>query len=251
MFWYGLIGSLFVAAILSIIGGVLFQSLGGRFSAARFLGYLTVGLAALLLLSSPFTLAARYESSETLSGTDSGCSTHRYEATGVSPAGINLFTMSTTSEWCYDGSVITGTPLFVPDISATALFWTFDGFRSNYERGGEGQNWHSDSVQGAFSYCPPLAGCIQHLYPKIVKQQLGDGNASGPAGRNLTAGLIHAFSTYTTADLSTQPKGLKHPEHILPDLPSYIRSRPDLERITLIPGVMSRSQAVLFLESFE
>ena len=183
MFWHGLIGSLFVAAILSIIGGVLFQFLGDRFSAARFLGYLAVGLAALLLLSSPFTLAARYETSETLSGTDSGCSTHRYEATGVSPAGINLFAMSTITEWCYDGSVITGTPLFEPEISATALFWTFDGFGSNYERGGVGQNWHSDSVQGAFSYCPPLVGCIQHLYPKIVKQQLSDGNASASMER--------------------------------------------------------------------
>lgn len=157
--------------------------MGDRFSAVRFLGYLAVALAALLLLSSPFTLAARYETSETLSSTDSGCSTHRYEATGVSPAGINLFTMSTTTEWYYDGSVITGTPLFKPEISGTALFWTFDGFRSSYERGGAGQNWHSDSVQGAFTYCPPLAGCIQHLYPKIVKQQLSDGNASASMKR--------------------------------------------------------------------
>ena len=182
MFWYGLIGSLFVAAILSVIGGVLVQLLVDRFSAARFLGYLAIGPAALLLLSSPFTIAARYETSETLSSTDSGCSSHRYEATGVSPAGINLFTLSTTTDWCYDGSLITDAPFSTPEISTTALFWRFDGFRSNYEHGGEGKEWHSDSVQGAFSYCPPLAGCIQNLYPMISKQQLGDGNASASMG---------------------------------------------------------------------
>ena len=183
MFWLGLVGCLFVAAILSVIGGVLIQLLGDRFSAARFLGYLAIGLAALLLLSSPFTIAARYETSETLSSTEPGCSAHRYEATGVSPAGINLFTLSTATGWCYDGSVITEAPFVEPAISSTALFWRFDGFRINYERGGEGEEWHSDSVQGAFSYCPPLAGCIQHLYPRISKQQFGDGNASAYMGK--------------------------------------------------------------------
>ena len=183
MFWFGFVGSLFVAAILSVIGGVLIQLLGDRFSAARFLGYLAIGLAALLLLSSPFIIAARYETSETLSSTEPGCSSHRYEVTGVSPAGINLFTLSTTTDWCYDGLVIKEAPSVEREISSTALFWRFDGFRINYERGGEGEEWHSDSVQGAFSYCPPLAGCVQHVYPRINKQQLGDGSASASMDR--------------------------------------------------------------------
>ena len=178
MFWFGFVGCLFVAAILSVIGGLLIQLLGDRFSAARFLGYLAIGLAALLLLSSPFIIAARYETSETLSSTEPGCSSHRYEVTGVSPAGINLFGLSTTTDWCYDSSVITKAPSVELQVSSIALFWKFDGYRNNSEHGGKGEERHRDSVQGAFSYCPPMAGCIQHLYPRISKQQFGDGVAS-------------------------------------------------------------------------
>ena len=183
MFWFGLVGCLFVAAILSVIGGVLIQFLGDRFSAARFLGFVAIGLAALLLLSSPFAIAAGYETSETLSSTEPGCSSHRYEVTGVSPAGIDLFSLSTTTRWCYDGSVITEAPSVELEVISSALFWRFDGYRNNSEHGGEGQERHSDSVQGAFSYCPPLAGCIQHLYPRVNKRQLGDGNASASMDR--------------------------------------------------------------------
>ena len=182
MFWTALIGSIIVAVIFSLIGGVLIQVFQDRFPAARFLGYLAIGLGALLLLSSPFTLASRYETTETLSAAESGCSSHKYEASGVSPAGITLFSWSTTTDWCYDGSLITDAPFLMLEISSTAPFWRFDGYRSNYEHGGEGERSHRDSVQGAFSYCPPLAGCIQHLYPKISKQHSGDGVASASMG---------------------------------------------------------------------
>ena len=184
MFWTALIGSIIVAILFSLIGGVLIQVFRDRFPAAHFLGYLAIGLGALLLLSSPFTLASRYEATETLSAAESGCSSHKYEARGVSPAGITLFTWSTTTDWCYDGSLITDAPFLMLEISSTALFWRFDGYRSNYEHGGEDEHSHKDFVQGAFSYCPPLTGCIQHLYPRISKQQLGDGNASASMGKD-------------------------------------------------------------------
>ena len=63
MFWFGLVACLFVAVILSVIGRVLIQLLGDRFPAARFFGYLVIGLGALLVLSSPFIIATRYETS--------------------------------------------------------------------------------------------------------------------------------------------------------------------------------------------
>ena len=46
--------------------------------------------------------------------------------------------------------------------------------RSN---GGQGEWSHSDFVQGKFSYCPMLVGCMQHVYPTIVKHQYRDGTA--------------------------------------------------------------------------
>ena len=66
MFWDGFIAVVIIGVILSLIGAVLVMTLGKRYPFVRYLAYVVIGYVALLVLTSPFTIAARYESTETL-----------------------------------------------------------------------------------------------------------------------------------------------------------------------------------------
>ena len=178
MFWVGFGAIAIVAGILALIATALATTIGKRYPFVRYLGYLAIGYVALLVLTSPFSIAAAYESTETLTSTHPGCYSHRYDVTGESLAGNSVFSLETVTDWCSDGSKITKTPIFRTSVSTAPLFWQFAGILDENSSRGNGERSHWDYVQGKFSFCPMLAGCIQHVYPSIEKQQYADGTAT-------------------------------------------------------------------------
>ena len=78
MFWVGFGAIVIIAVILSLIGAALATTLGNRYPFVRYLAYLAIGYSALLVLTSPFTIVAGYESTETLTSIHPGCNSHRY-----------------------------------------------------------------------------------------------------------------------------------------------------------------------------
>ena len=178
MFWAGFGAVVIVAAILALIAMALVTTIGTRYPVVRYLGYIAIVYVALLVLTSPFSIAAEYESTETLTSIHPDCYSHRYEVTGKSLAGNSVFSLETVTDWCSDGSKITRPPFFRTSVSTAPLFWQFAGTLDESFSGGNGEDSHWDYVQGKFSYCPLLTGCIQHVYPSIGKQQYADGTAA-------------------------------------------------------------------------
>ena len=178
MFWDGFIAVVIIGVILSLIGAVLVMTLGKRYPFVRYLAYVIIGYVALLVLTSPFTIAARYESTETLTGTHPGCNSHRFEVIGESLAGNEVFSLASITDWCFDGSEITRSPFFRSGVSTPTIFWSFEGILDKRSNGGQGEWSHSDFVQGKFNYCPMFVGCVQYAYPTVVKHQYRDGTAT-------------------------------------------------------------------------
>ena len=178
MFWVGFGSIIIIAVILSLIGYAMVTTIGKRYPFVRYLAYVVVGYVALLVLTSPFIVAARYESTETLTSTHPDCNSHRYEVVGESLVGNDVFSLATITDWCSDGSTIIRSPFFRTDVSTPTIFWSYGGTLAEHFSGGQGEWSHSDFVQGKFSYCPPLVGCVQHAYPIVVKHQYRDGTAT-------------------------------------------------------------------------
>ena len=177
MFWVGFDVILIVGGIVALIAFALVRTVGRRYALVRYLAYVVIGYVALLVLASPFTLVARYESTETLTSTQPGCSSHRFEVIGESLAGNEVFSLDSITDWCSDGTTITRSPFFRTSVSTPTIFWSFGGNIAKHSSGGEGEWSHSDFVHARFSYCPSIVRCVQHAYPIIVKHQYRDGTA--------------------------------------------------------------------------
>ena len=177
MFWDGFIAVVIIAVILSLIGAALAMTLGKRYSFVRYLAYVAIGYSTLLVLTSPLTIVAGYESSETLTSTHPGCNSHRFEVIGESLAGNEVFSLDSVTDWCSDGSTLTRSPFFRSSVSTPTIFWSFGGNIAKHSSGSQGEWSHSDFIQAKFSYCPSLVGCVQHAYPIVVKHQYRDGTA--------------------------------------------------------------------------
>ena len=177
MFWDGFTQIAVIAVILALIGVALAKTLGKRYPFVRYLAYVVIGYVALLVLASPFTLIARHESTETLTSTQPGCSSHRFEVIGESLAGNEVFSLNSITDWCSNGTTITRSPFFRTSVSTPTIFWSFGGHIDKHSSGGEGEWSHSDFVQARFSYCPSIVRCVQQAYPIIVKHQYRDGTA--------------------------------------------------------------------------
>ena len=178
MFWDDFSVVVVFAVILSLIGVALAKTIGKRYPFVRYLAYIVIGYVALLVLASPFTLVARYESTETLTSTQPGCNSHRFEVIGESLAGNEVFSLDSITDWCYDGSTITRSPFFRTSVSTPTIFWSFGDYSGKHSSGGEGEWSHSDFVHAQFSYCPSIVRCVQHAYPIVVKHQYRDGTAT-------------------------------------------------------------------------
>ena len=181
MFWDDFSVLVVFALILSLIGVALAKTLGKRYPFVRYLAYVVIGYVALLVLASPFTLVARYESTETLTSTQPGCNSHRFEVIGESLAGNEVFSLDSITDWCYDGSTITRSPFFRTNVSTPTIFWSFEHYIAKHSSGGEGEWSHSDFVYPDFRYCPSIVSivrCVQHAYPVVVKHQYRDGTAT-------------------------------------------------------------------------
>lgn len=176
MFWIGFGEVAFSSLVIALVGAALVGYLG-KHPWARVFGYAAFVLAALNLLSTPFALAARYEGTETLADDGPGCAVHTYEVAGESLTGFDRFSLATSTHWCWDGEKIAGQPVVELDLT-TGLFWRFDGVLSDSYSGGASEARHRDYHQVSFSYCLPLVGCLQHLYPTIRKEQFGNGQAA-------------------------------------------------------------------------
>ena len=178
MFWDGFTQIAVIAVILSLIGVALAMTFGKRYPFVRYLAYVVIGYLALLVLTSPFTLVADYESTETLTSTQPGCSSHRFEVIGESLAGNEVFSLDSITDWCSNGTTITRSPFFRTSVSTPTIFWSFEHYIAKHSSGGEGEWSHSDFVYPDFRYCPSIVRCVQHAYPVVVKHQYRDGTAT-------------------------------------------------------------------------
>ena len=176
MFWLGFGTVVFVSLVLAVAGLILFRFLGNR-RLAKGLGYLGFALAALFLLSSPFTIASGYELSETTSSTGPGCGSHTLTLVAHSPAGVDLFSFATNTAWCWDSDKVTMAHPVKADISASLPFWRHNSVLDR-EDTGEGEWTREAHLLAGFRYCLPFVGCIQHVYPRIEKLQYGDGSTA-------------------------------------------------------------------------
>lgn len=102
------------------------------------------------------------------------CDTHTVRVT-KKLARIKIYTYESSTRWCFNGQVITQTPVF--DVSGRLhwkVWWEFVGHVRTKETGGRGDRLHSDFAQGHFKNCVPDFGCVSYN-PSIKKTQSAKG----------------------------------------------------------------------------
>ncbi len=111
-------------------------------------------------------------------GASGSCGTNSATVTGKSIIlNRTLFTYTTRTEWCWNGTEITNTPFFTVDHDVIAPLWEFAGNTERSESGGRGDWVHRDYEEGHFRLCVGgNVGCVQHKYPDVSKRQYGDGS---------------------------------------------------------------------------
>ena len=112
-----------------------------------------------------------------VSAASSGCGVNSHTDTWRNLLGKVLFTYTTRTTWCWNGTEITNDPHFTKDAEVRMIFWEFVGHIESSESGGEGDWMHSDYAEGHFRLCITEIGCIQHAYPDVSKRQFSDGTS--------------------------------------------------------------------------
>ena len=109
------------------------------------------------------------------------CRRHTVNATakGPWPQRKKLWTYTSRTHWCYDGSVITSTPSFTRGVNTHNSGWEFVRHLSRSQSGGKGGWEHEDYTEGHFRLCKIkdyVVVCKKNSYPDITKWQYGDGD---------------------------------------------------------------------------
>lgn len=109
------------------------------------------------------------------------CRRHVVNATarGPWPEKRKLWTYTSRTHWCYNGSVITTRPSFTQGVNTHNSGWEFVRHLSRSESGGRGGWEHEDYTEGHFRLCEIeeyMVVCKKNAYPDITKWQYGDGD---------------------------------------------------------------------------
>ena len=121
---------------------------------------------------------------------------------------LKLFKYSTSTHWCWDGTVITSDPLFVTNVRLYGIgriFWYFVEDRTTSDLGGRGEWEYTDYAVGHFRLSIPVGTEIEVIrgmtisddfkadwHPSIWKYQYADGTSSyriDPDGLRSRGGL--------------------------------------------------------------
>ena len=108
------------------------------------------------------------------------CRTHTINATakGNWPWRKKLWTYTSRTHWCYDGSIITSIPTFTRSVNTHNSGWEFVRHLSSSQSGGMGGWEHEDFTEGHFRRCEidnHVVVCNDNSYPDITKRQYGNG----------------------------------------------------------------------------
>ena len=105
---------------------------------------------------------------------------------------IKLWEYTSSTHWCWNGTVITSDPLFVTSAEIyglAKLVWDFEGDRTTSESGGKGESNFTDYAEGHFTLSIPddieidikkvtIGGNLSpDWYPSIWKYQYADGTS--------------------------------------------------------------------------
>ena len=111
----------------------------------------------------------------TTAAASSSCKTLTVNMVGRNLIGAKLYTYTSRTKWCYNGTEITNDPAFTRKGKTHVWFWDFVGHFDKSESGGEGDWEHEDFTQGHFRACITNI-CEIDRYPDITKWQYGDGS---------------------------------------------------------------------------
>ncbi len=103
------------------------------------------------------------------------CKGGRLEMPVENVVGIKLFTWTLDVHWCYRRGRITQASS-QPRWETHFPFWSFSGVEAHRRRGGRGKTFYRVYAEGEFSYCLPVAGCVQEVHPWISLSARGDGS---------------------------------------------------------------------------
>ncbi len=107
---------------------------------------------------------------------DYDCRIHRYTAVKTS-LGIKLASYISSTDFCYDGDYIVGTPYVYATGRVHFPGWVFLGNISAVGGLGPNNEWHKDRAEGSFRACPQWF--CQGWRPVIHKKQYGSGAGWG------------------------------------------------------------------------
>jgi hypothetical protein len=92
---------------------------------------------------------------------------------GISHLGEWCWSYEQTTWFYYDGSVIVGVP-YVEIRGSTALFWSYEGIKSESDGWGPGDTWYKYYSQGHFKI--GIGWLTDNDYPWIRHTVYGDGS---------------------------------------------------------------------------
>ncbi len=97
--------------------------------------------------------------------------------------GGTLFTMWSKINWCANQSTLRLTSASkYRGFTVNTLGWNWLGWQAWDTEGGVGYGHYEVYLQGGFSFCVPLVGCIDYRYPWIDTTVYYDGSVSGSMG---------------------------------------------------------------------